>query len=96
MEATLQDDGQAGDVTWLTPVEDAQDAQDAAATGDALEVSAPSDAVGTSGAAVEPPSFARSFSLAGLSLSQETTKAPVKHGDKNFKIAPVPGWKRWR
>ena len=88
--ATLQqDDGQAGDVTLLTPVEDAQDA---AATGDALEVSAPSDAVGTSVAEAEPPSFSLSFSLDGPSVSQETTKAPVKHRDKKFKMAPVPGW----
>jgi hypothetical protein len=92
--ATLQqDDGQAGDVTLLPPVEDAQDA---AAPGDALEVSAPSDAVGTSVAEAEPPSFSLSFSLDGPSVSQETTKAPVKHRDKKFKMAPVPGWKRWR
>ena len=86
--ATLQqDDGHAGDVTLLTPVEDVQDA----AAGDALEVSAPSDAVGTSVAVVEPPSF----SLDGPNVSQETTKAPVKHRDKKFKMAPVPGWKKW-
>ena len=84
--ATLQqDDGHAGDVTLLTPVEDVQDAEDAAA-GDALEVSAPSDAVGINVAVAEPPSF----SLDGPNVSQETTKAPVKHRDKKFKMAPVP------